>query len=544
MSNKISKFSASLVLFLGIASSVSAAPAPTICNGAIPGAGACASASYGASTNAVPWSRATTATTTGNFSCVGATCTAVSCGTTGTIAGSFGDIQLSDAATVNGVVTGWNCTALCGDPACPPGQTAPPCNSCCTYAPINGADSCLGSVNVPAITGTAVTVPVENLPPNVLSAGDWRHCDASDPGATPDPRDHPLQDNRTLGGGLCAWSLRDMAHCPNQGTASYAVGQEYIYTCSAADVDQPQDSIRYEFQVRKQGSAGAFANCPFAGQWTGDFWCQQEAANPNRLHFRSTDPAAKYEAKCIARDVDASTGNLAGGEDFALTIVESQGDPVGCDLNDSGDSSYCPGESTTISANVHPEWADVDGQWNFAAGAFSAWGNYPSFNLSFNESHIGTNNIRMNVRLTADPLVTGTCVIPVNVLNPSCSCRITSITDDGGNAVNASQIQTGDNVALTITNPCVNLAPANPFRFEVVRNGSCADTGYTVNPLGATGCPSPYQGANAITLDNLVPGAYEIQAAVMQDDATSKSCAPCNFLVNTSASEWWERRPE
>ena len=503
----------------------------------------CGAGAYTVFSNATAqWpNRAVTLADGPNYSYVGPNFIAGRCGQGVNVAANFAAIPITGDVTAFNKITGWNCVDT--DCVCV-GSLAEAC-WCADYDPVTNNLSCNpdASASIPATSDNALT-NIENLPPNILTAGNWMHCDASDPVAVYDPRDHAAQDNRTIGAGLCAWTARDMAHCPNQGTANYAVGQEYIYNCSAADHDAPYDTIQYAFQVRKQGGAGAFVNCTTAGVWSGDFWCQQEAGNPNRLHFRSTDPAGKYEAKCIARDLVAATGVAVGAEDFALTIIQSQGDPVGCDLDDTGDSSYCPGESTTINANIHPGWADVDGQWNFAGGPFNAWGNYPSFNFTFNESHIGSNNFEMNVRLTADPTKTGTCSVPINVLNPSCSCRIMSVTDDGGNAVNASQIKTGDNVVLGITNPCINLAAANPFMFEVHRDGSCATTGYTVNPLGATGCPSPFQASNSITLDNMAPGAYEIPTAVTQSDGSTKNCAPCNFLVNTAASNWWERRPQ
>jgi hypothetical protein len=98
----------------------------------------------------------------------------------------------------------------------------------------------------------------------------------------------------------------------------------------------------------------------------------------------------------------------------------------------------------------------------------------------------------------------------------------------------------GSQVTITADRSCFSAAAGTPYLFSITKNGAAAvkSTDYR-DIAGTTGAQ---QAASSVTIEIILPGQYGVNLTIQKDDGGTVSCSN-EFLANTEATEWWERRP-
>jgi hypothetical protein len=493
--------------------------AKAACGGALPSS-SCDDSGHTLSTGASPWPRAATLSNSSGFgNCIGDSCTATSCTTSGSVTSAFGAIGMSSSAVGPSRILSWTCSATACN--CPAGDSHYAC-WCTDYDANSGYPSCSASSSIATFSDTASS-PIYNLPVSVIS-GNWNYCGPENPSITNPINPLPAGDPRTRSN-ACSWTARPAGNCGSIQAIDYNISDgTKTFACVSRDMDGGYDNYSYSFKMKEIGSANPEIEC-LAGAWnnTSGGYCRKTGPGTNQVYFRSTDPRAQYQMTCTVSDGVGST-------DYSYNLIRvGSADAVSCAMYPSK-IAVCSGESVSVTTETQPEAATVS--WTCPTCPSSPSGVTKGFNLNFATASAGSKSVNMMVTSGAD---TGACTTAVNVLNSSCDAQVAAVAP-----ATLGSLIPGSQVTITADRSCFSAAAGTPYLFSITKNGAAAvkSTDYR-DIAGTTGAQ---QAASSVTIEIILPGQYGVNLTIQKDDGGTVSCSN-EFLANTEATEWWERRP-
>jgi len=108
-----------------------------------------------------------------------------------------------------------------------------------------------------------------------------------------------------------------------------------------------------------------------------------------------------------------------------------------------------------------------------------------------------------------------------------------------------AQLEIGDQITFIISVTCAEVQGGenntDSYTFAIKRNGAPATKGVACN--AGIDFVEVGKDSNQLTIQACQPGSYEINPSVDLEGGDILACGSAHLLINTLASEWWEKQP-